>query len=174
MGNDSIAIEPAQRPVGADRAQFEIRAWKQGRPHLIIQGVFGLPAVETKVGVIFVESSLLFDDQSFAGDLVGGKGGMEDQLPEPIEGWGQVLRGHPGIESGSLRIGPAVGHAAQSWDEGMDGFLIPPFCAGEDEVLDKVRNTGGLGIFIPRTNADDQHGNDRPAAGQGLAPDAQT
>ncbi len=100
--------------------------------------VLGEGFVNEVVGVVLVHLDLFEDDALFAGELVGGEGGVEDEVGEDVEGGGDVLVEDFDIEADGLFAGEGVEVAADGVD--FAGDLLGGAGGGalEDHVLDEV------------------------------------
>ncbi len=100
--------------------------------------VLGEGLVDEVVGVVLVHLDLFEDDALFAGDVLGGEGGVQDEVGEEIKRRGKVLVQDFDVEADGLLAGEGVEIAADGVD--LAGELLGGARGGafEDHVLDEV------------------------------------
>ena len=127
--------------------------------------------VDEVVGVVFVHLDFFEDDALLAGEVVGGEGGVEDEVGEEVEGGGDVFVEDLDVEADGFFAGEGVEVAADGVD--FAGELLGGAGGGalEDHVLDEVGDAVEVGGLVAGAGVDpDAHG-DGAEVGHALGED---
>ena len=149
---------------------------------VVLPEVLGEELVDEVVGVVLVHLDLFEDDALLAGDVLGGEGGVEDEVGEEVEGGGNVLVEDLDGEADGLFAGEGVEVAADGVDLAGELLGVAGGGALEDHVLDEVGDAVEGGGLVAGAGgdpgahgdaADVRHGlgEDEEAVGEGGAAD---
>ncbi len=138
LGEDDLLVEAGDGFGGAEDGAAE---------GVALPEVLGEELVDEVVGVVFVHFDFFEDDALFFGDVVGGEGGVEDEVGEEVEGGGDVFVEDLDVEADGFFAGEGVEVATDGVD--FAGELRGGSGGGafEDHVFDEVRDAvGGEGL----------------------------
>ena len=177
-GEDHVARGEAAGVVVEDGGLVEAGDGLDGAEDGAAEGValpevLGEELVDEVVGVVLVHLDLFEDDALLAGDVLGGEGGVEDEVGEEVECGGDVLVEDLDVEADGLFAGEGVEVAADGVD--LAGELLGGAGGGalEDHVLDEVGDAVEGGGLVAGAGVDpDAHG-DGADVGHGLGEDEQ-
>jgi hypothetical protein len=149
---------------------------------MIFPEILGEDFVDEVIGIVFVHFDFFEDHAAFAGDVIGGECGMQDEVGKNFKGNGNVFVKHLDVEADALFGGEGVHVAADGIDLAGDLLGSAMLGAFEDHVLDKMGDAVRLRRFVARTGfkpnadrggADVLHllGDDGETMGQNLTAD---
>ncbi len=135
--------------------------------------LLGEELMDQVVGVVLIHLDLFQDDALFFLNVVGGEGGVQDEVGEQVKGDGNVRVEDLDGEADGFLGGVGVQVAADGVD--LAGKLLRRAGGGalEDHVLEEVGDAVGLGGFVAGAGVEpDAHG-DRAQGGHAFGEDAE-
>src|SRR5579863_532208 len=143
--HDRFALEALDRVASAqDRAP----------QRMVLPEILGEDFMDQVVGAVLIHFDFFQDHAALAHNIVGGEGGIQNQVTEYVECDGQMLVEHFDAEADALFGGEGVDVAADGIHLTRNFFcraMLGPF---EDHVLDEMRNPVPVLVFVTRAGLD--------------------
>ncbi len=145
VGDDGVASEPVHALLGAEDRPPQRMLGPEGGDEDLVNEV---------VRRVFDHTDLFEDDASLHLQVVVREARCHDDLGEEVEGEGELLVEHVGVERGVLLAGEGIDVAAEHVDDFGDVGGRPIRRSLEDEVLEEVRRAAVLLAFHGRSGAE--------------------